>query len=144
MANEFTIGFGAALTMDATPVVGIAMMQIPAREFGESEVTSIDQADIDRVFIPTLRDNGTATAELYASAENVAAALALHGVKNKTFVCKSPDPDGEGAALGKTFTITGFLKKIGETKYEKDQPNKFTIEIRCNKIVVSNSANVGA
>ncbi len=141
MANETMIGFKATCTVDAAAFVKTVMLQIPSREFGEAEFTALDQATKDRVFVSTLRDNGTAVMELYYTAENLTRALALHGVNDKEYIFKSPDPDGAGAALGKTITCKGFLKKIGEIKFEKDQPVKFNVEIRVNEVTVTNSAN---
>ena len=141
MANEVIIGFKSKLTVDGTAFPNAVMIQIPAREFGEVEVTKLDQATIDRVFMATLRDNGNCTCEVFFNDADYARCLALHGKNDKDFVCTTPDPDGLAAGLGKVFTMTGFLKKIGEIKAEKDQPMKFTIEIRVNKIVITSAPN---
>jgi hypothetical protein len=141
MANETMIGFKAKCKVDSTYFAKTVMLQIPSREFGEAEFTSLDQANKERVFKSTLRDNGTAVMELFFTAENMTAVLALHGVNDKSFVFESPDPDGSEAALGKSFTCVGFLKKIGEVKFEKDQPAKFNVEIRVSSVTVANLSN---
>ena len=137
MANETLIGFNAICSVDTLPFVKTVMLQIPSREYGEAEFTSLDQATKDRVFVSTLRDNGTATLNLFFTAENYARALALHGVNDKNFVFTSPDPDGVGTAVSKVITCKGFLKKIGEVKFEKDKPTEFAVEIRVNEVTVA-------
>lgn len=141
MANETMIGFKAKCKIGSTYFAKTVMLQIPSREFGEAEFTALDQADKERVFKSTLRDNGTAVMELYFTAENYAAALAQHGVNDVSYIFESPDPDAAGAGLGKSFTCVGFLKKIGEIKFEKDQPVKFNVEIRVSSITVANLTN---
>ena len=137
MANETMIGFNAICSVDAAPFVKTVMLQIPSREYGEAEFTSLDQTTKDRVFVSTLRDNGTATINLFWTAENYVRALALHGVNDKNFTFTSPDPDGAGTAVPKVIACKGFLKKIGEVKFEKDKPVEFAIEIRVNEVTVT-------
>ncbi len=137
MANETLIGFNAICSVDGAVFVKTVMLQVPSREYGEAEFTSLDQTTKDRYFVATLRDNGTATLNLYFTAENYARALALHGVNDKSFIFTSPDPDGVGPALSKVITCKGFLKKIGEVKFEKDKPVEFTCEIRVNEVAVA-------
>lgn len=132
------IGFGAFMTLPdgasdaATAMMDAVTVMFPAQEFGESEVTKLTQSDLFRVFIPTLRDGGMLTVESLYNEADYLRVVALLGKNPKTFTVT--DPQATSPLVG---TITGWIKKLGEVKFEKDKESVFSFEVRVNKLVLA-------
>lgn len=153
MADESHIGFGAKLTVNdgasnaQAEFSNVLTFMIPKREFGEYETTLLNQLvsaahSKDRTFNPTLRDNGLVQVEGFFTKAEYIRMVALHGVKGKTFVLTSPDADGAAAIVAMVCTFDGWVKELGEVKFEFDKPVMASFGIRVSgPITISAAAN---
>jgi hypothetical protein len=117
-------------------------VNLPAREIGEYEEKVLNTANKNRTYRPTLIDNGTVTVEGYFSKTEYARLVALLGIEGKTWKLYSPDEDGATATVTPgVYTLAGFLKKIGEAKFEKDKEVSVSFELRVNSVTVADGSN---
>lgn len=131
-------GFQCKLSVAGSDFADLVKIVLPAVEAGEQEVTGLNQvdgsskADPVRRFLPTLIDQGLIKAEgFYTKAGYVT----LHGLvakKDKTFVITAP-PSTEGGSDTLAATFTGFVKKVDEVEFDKENPTMVKFEIRVSK-----------
>lgn len=115
----------------------VITFSLPAEEVGEAEVTTLNQTtgggspvpDPVRRFIPTLEDPGILKGEAFFSKAEYLRLRLLKG-KQKTWLLKSPDEDPTGTESLISMTGLGFLKKIDEVAFVKDQPTMVKFEVR--------------
>ncbi|MEO8082695.1 MAG: hypothetical protein ABI780_02670 [Ardenticatenales bacterium] len=132
---KFEVDDGTASAYVA--LTGVTVITLPAEEVGEAEVTELNQlddasaSDPVRRWIPTkLIDAGTIVVESFYTKANHTRIRALHGVKGKHFKITAPGEATDGSSTTEVATLPGFVKKLGEIKYEKDVPVSFSFEVR--------------
>lgn len=137
------IGFTAKITLPdgiegaQTAFADSVTVMFPAVEFGETEVTPltpVTPGDLFRKYLPTLKDGGELTVEAFYNEADYLRVHALNGVPDKTY--KVTDPQATSPLVG---TIEGFVKKVGEVKFEKDAPATYQFGVRVNKFTTGAS-----
>jgi len=143
-----TIGFRARLSVNdgasnAEQFFSTAItIALPEREYDEYEDKTLYTADKNRAFNPTLVNNGMMEAEAYFNKSDYARLVALHGVTGKVWKLYTPDEDGATVTLTPLLaTLTGWLKKIGAVKFEKDVETKVPFTLRVNSITAADGTN---
>lgn len=138
---EPIIGFTATVKVDDTfdtltnqAFTNPLTITVPKRTWGEFEATRLNQANYARDFKPTLLDNGEMQIEGFFSRPEHERVQALAGnggtgkPPTQEWVLTSPDPDDDHYGL--TATFDGWVKEVGEIKFEKDKEVMFAFTVR--------------
>lgn len=117
-------------------------LNLPAQEVDEYEEKTLYTAHRNRIYRPTLRNNGMVSGESYFNKADYLRLKALLGVEGKVWKIYTPDEDGSTVTLVPLVaTLDGFLKKLAEVNFEKDVEVRVPFEFRVNSIVTADGTN---
>lgn len=138
------IGFTAKITLpDGASGAQAAFSEsvtvmFPAITVGTAEATPLtpaDSGDYFRKFLATLREGGEVTVEYHYNEADYLRTIALlptPGQADKTFAIT--DPQASSPLVG---TVTGFIKEVGEVKFEKDAVVMGSFKLQVNKFATA-------
>ena len=118
--------------------LNVMTITLPPIDVGEEEVKELGAVDDSsnpdpvRRFEPTLQDPGTVKVEGYFTKAEYVRLRGLAGTK-RLFKITHPDDGTSGTPVPTVAEGPGFIKNVGEVKFEKDALVKTSFEIRPSK-----------